>query len=113
MADKNWLAGGKILIPAQAVVCLIATVTPFGTAWAQRCTVSQYCRVLYTLCTAEVASKRGALEWARDNLDPRWRSLLTQVIEDRVLGWDPNEPPRPGSTEAMYEFAAYAESFAR
>jgi diguanylate cyclase (GGDEF)-like protein/PAS domain S-box-containing protein len=33
MADKNWQAGGKILIPAQAVVCLIATVTPFGTAW--------------------------------------------------------------------------------
>jgi hypothetical protein len=24
-----------------------------------------------------VASKRGALEWARDHLDPKWRSLLT------------------------------------
>src|ERR1700682_5061112 len=33
MADKNWQAGGKILIPAQAVVCLIATAAPFGTAW--------------------------------------------------------------------------------
>src|SRR6202022_1954188 len=33
MADKNWQAGGKILIPAQAVVCLIATVAPFGAAW--------------------------------------------------------------------------------
>ena len=30
MADKNWQAGGKILIPAQAVVCLVATVAPFG-----------------------------------------------------------------------------------
>jgi diguanylate cyclase (GGDEF)-like protein/PAS domain S-box-containing protein len=34
MADKNWQAGGKNLIPAQAAVCLIATLAPFGTAWA-------------------------------------------------------------------------------
>jgi diguanylate cyclase (GGDEF)-like protein/PAS domain S-box-containing protein len=34
MADKNWQAGGKILIPAQAVACLIATVAPFGAALA-------------------------------------------------------------------------------
>jgi hypothetical protein len=51
------------------------------------------------LYTARVTSKRGALEWARVNLDPKWRPLLTQVIEDRVLGWDPADPPRPGSLE--------------
>jgi diguanylate cyclase (GGDEF)-like protein/PAS domain S-box-containing protein len=34
MADKNWQAGGKILIPAQAAVCLIATFAPFGAARA-------------------------------------------------------------------------------
>jgi PAS domain-containing protein len=34
MADKNWQAGGKILIPAQAVVCVVATVAPFGAALA-------------------------------------------------------------------------------
>jgi diguanylate cyclase (GGDEF)-like protein/PAS domain S-box-containing protein len=33
MAGKNWQAGGKILIPAQALACLIATVVPFGLAW--------------------------------------------------------------------------------
>src|SRR5260370_20613708 len=33
MADKNWQAGGKILIPARALVCLIATVAWFGAAW--------------------------------------------------------------------------------
>src|SRR4029077_5135163 len=33
MADKNWQGGGKILILAQAVVCLIATGAPFGAAW--------------------------------------------------------------------------------
>jgi Domain of unknown function (DUF4111) len=91
----------------------LKTWAPFAVAWTQRYAVSTYCRILYTLHTARVASKRCALEWARDNLDPRWRPLLTQVIEDRALGWDPADPPRPGSLEAAYEFAAYAESFAR
>src|SRR6266849_3230605 len=34
MADKDGQAGGKIWIPAQAVVCLIAAVAPSATAWA-------------------------------------------------------------------------------
>src|SRR6266404_7905457 len=33
MADKNWRAGGRILIPAQAIACVIATIAPFGAAW--------------------------------------------------------------------------------
>jgi diguanylate cyclase (GGDEF)-like protein/PAS domain S-box-containing protein len=32
MADKNWQAGGKILIPAQALVCLLAVFMPFSAA---------------------------------------------------------------------------------
>lgn len=85
----------------------------YGIAWMQRFTVAAYCRALYTLCTGAVTSKRGAMEWARENLDPAWRPLLTQVIEDRELGWDPNDPPRPGAVEAMREFADFAESCAR
>src|SRR3981189_3173308 len=34
MADKDGQAGGKILIPAQAVVCLTAAVAPSASAWA-------------------------------------------------------------------------------
>jgi diguanylate cyclase (GGDEF)-like protein/PAS domain S-box-containing protein len=34
MADKNWQAGGKIFIPAQAAACLIGILVPFGAAWA-------------------------------------------------------------------------------
>ena len=86
---------------------------PFDIAWTQRYLVSTYCRVLYTLHTGAVTSKRGALDWAHDALDPRWRPLLVQVLADRSLGWDPSQPPRPGALEATYEFAAHAESFAR
>jgi len=32
MADKNWQAGGNVLISAQAVVCLIVTVAPISAA---------------------------------------------------------------------------------
>ncbi len=34
MTDKNWQAGGKISIPARAVVCVVAIVVPFGSARA-------------------------------------------------------------------------------
>ena len=34
MADKNWQAGGKILIPAKALACLIVTLAPVRAAWA-------------------------------------------------------------------------------
>jgi diguanylate cyclase (GGDEF)-like protein/PAS domain S-box-containing protein len=35
MASKNWQAGGKFVIPAQALVCLIGILSPFGIARAQ------------------------------------------------------------------------------
>ncbi|MFD4585754.1 aminoglycoside adenylyltransferase domain-containing protein [Streptomyces sp. NPDC058423] len=89
----------------------IRTWASFDLAWTQRYTVTTYCRVLYSLHTGRVASKRGALDWAYRNLEPRWRPLLTQVRDDRERGWDPADPPRPGSLEATYAFAAYAESF--
>ncbi|GIE99082.1 aminoglycoside adenylyltransferase domain-containing protein [Paractinoplanes rishiriensis] len=88
----------------------LRTWAPFDIAWTQRYAVATYCRTLYTLDTAEVAYKRQAMEWARDHLDPRWRPLLTQAIEDRALGWDPAAPPRPGSMAETYAFAAYAEA---
>jgi diguanylate cyclase (GGDEF)-like protein/PAS domain S-box-containing protein len=35
MASKNWQAGGKFVIPAQALMCLIGILAPFGIARAQ------------------------------------------------------------------------------
>ena len=94
------------------VLADLRTWAPFEIAWTQRYAVTAYCRVLYSLRTAQVAAKRSALEWACENLDPRWRPLLTQVMNDRDRGWDPAEPPRAGSLALTYEFATYAESFA-
>src|ERR1700748_3122313 len=33
MASKDWQASGKVVIPAQAIVCLIGILMPFGPAW--------------------------------------------------------------------------------
>jgi hypothetical protein len=81
----------------------------FDIAWAQRYAVTTLCRMLYTLDTAEVASKQASLEWAQDALNPAWRDLIQQVLDDRALGWDPNDPPRAGSVEATTAFAEHAK----
>lgn len=81
-------------------------------AWGQRYAVTMACRILYTLETAQVASKHGALEWAQRTLDPRWRPLLGQVRDDRGRGWDPSERPRPGTAAEARAFAAYAVGWA-
>jgi hypothetical protein len=77
-------------------------------AWGQRYAVVTVCRILYTLDTGEVASKPAALEWALRTVDPRWRPLLAQVRDERVLGWQPNRSPRSGEADAARAFVAYA-----
>jgi hypothetical protein len=88
------------------------TWVTFEIAWAQRYAVTTLCRMLYTLDTGEVASKRASLEWAQHTLDPAWRNLIQQVLDDRALGWNPDEPPRAGSVEATIAFAEYAKELA-
>lgn len=84
----------------------------FDIAWAQRYAVTTFCRILQTIETGRVMSKKAALFWARDNLDPRWSRLIQQVIDDRSLGRDPDEPPRTGSVEQTLAFADYAKAYA-
>lgn len=81
-------------------------------AWGQRYLVVTACRILYTLATAEVASKAGALEWAQRTIDPLWRPLLAQVRDDRAVGFVLGQGPRPGEADAASAFAAYAVKWA-
>jgi predicted nucleotidyltransferase len=86
------------------------TWATFDIAWVQRYAVSTLCRILHTLDCGRVTSKKAALEWGRDNLDPQWYPLIQQVIDDRPLGFDADEPPRPGSVEQTMEFLDYAQA---
>jgi len=84
------------------------TWTSFELAWSQRYAVQTLCRMLYTLERGEVASKQTSLEWAKSALPTDWRDLFQQVLDDRGIGWDPADRPRPGSVQATLEFAEYA-----
>jgi predicted nucleotidyltransferase len=108
-------------VPPEALcsrmLCLIETFLPdllswlsFDTAWAQRYAVTSLCRMLYTLDTGKVASKPAALEWAKKALAPEWHDLIQQALDDRPLGWDPDDPPRPGSVKATVAFAEYVKA---
>jgi hypothetical protein len=95
-----------------ALASLLADLAPWididTVAWGQQYAVVTACRILYTLATAQVTSKPGALEWAQRTLDPRWRPLLAQVCDDRDLGFLPDQHPRPGEADEARAFAAYA-----
>ena len=81
-------------------------------AWVQRILIATTCRILFTLDTAEVTSKRLALEWAIQRFEPEWKPLFSQVIADRALGLDVEEPPRPGSVEQSLAFVEHAQDVA-
>jgi hypothetical protein len=87
----------------------LLTWTSFEQAWSQRYAVQTLCRMLFTLETGQVASKPAALEWAKRTLPANWGGLFQQVLDDRAIGWDPADRPRPGSVEATIEFAEYAK----
>jgi hypothetical protein len=42
-----------------------------------------YCRMLQTLQTGSVQSKKAAVMWAREFIDPRWVELIDQAWEER------------------------------
>ncbi len=83
----------------------LATWTSLDIAWMQRYAVTTFCRILHTLETGRVTSKRSALLWARDALDPAWRSLIQGTIDERAEY--SADPTRPGLVEATVAFGEY------
>lgn len=82
----------------------------FDIAWVQRTAVATSCRILHTTNCGQVTSKKAALEWCRDNIDPKWSAFIQQVIDDRTLGLDFDDPPRPGSVERTLAFIGFMQA---
>ena len=55
--------------------------------WKQPYLVLTFCRLLHTLATGTVASKREAAEWALDKLDAEWAKLIQAALVDRPDPW--------------------------
>ena len=68
--------------------------------WVQPYVVLSYCRMLYTLSTGEVTSKRAGAQWAQENLEARWRSLIQRAVEARPY---PSQKAQEQADEAEVE----------
>jgi hypothetical protein len=55
--------------------------------WKQPYLVTTLCRILHTLETGRVSTKRASLEWSREALPSEWRSLIQQALDDRPDPW--------------------------
>ena len=49
---------------------------PIDANWLQAFIVTQYCRMLHSLETGTVTSKKAASAWAKGRLDPKWAGLI-------------------------------------
>jgi len=86
-----------------------ATDGALSSALAQQQHVLALCRVLYTLEHAEVTSKELAARWALQALDPQWRPLITQAIEERPHPWERvHQQADVQLVQNTYTFGAYA-----
>ena len=79
-------------------------------AWGQRYAVATLCRMLHSVATDAVASKRASLLWGLAELPAEWHPLLEAALEGRALGWDPDDAPAPEDVEATRRFAEWART---
>ena len=55
----------------------------FNSRFGQSFVVLTYCRVLHTLHTGTVQSKKAGMEWAKRFVDPKWIELIDQAWNER------------------------------
>lgn len=78
----------------QQIPNLVADITGWislDVGWGQRYLVTTVCRMLYSLASGEVTSKKGALRWASEELDPPLASAARPSGRRPVSGL---RPPR-------------------
>jgi hypothetical protein len=73
--------------------------------WKQPYLVLTCCRLLLTIESARIATKRDAGEWALEALDDDWAPLVRRVLDDRPDPWlrvyEPAEPDLVARTLAF------------
>jgi hypothetical protein len=60
-----------------------APLTFFNSRFGQSFTVLTYCRMLHTLHTGTVQSKKAGMQWAKQIVDPQWVKLIDQAWHER------------------------------
>jgi predicted nucleotidyltransferase len=76
--------------------------------------VLSFCRMLHTLETGRVTSKREAGEWAFGASDPEWQGLIQAALNERPDPWRKvHEPADPDAAEHALAFMAYSRKVGR
>ena len=77
--------------------------------WAQTFAVLSYCRMIHTLATGDVFSKKKGAAWAKENLDPSWVGLINDALSTRInqyeYCWSPSDPKLVRQTLAFIQYA--------
>lgn len=77
--------------------------------------VLSYCRMLHTLQTGSIESKRAGAIWAKEVLDTRWRQLIGRAWDSRP--GDASQKVRqkadPADLQSTWEFMKYALDLGR
>jgi hypothetical protein len=85
----------------------------FNSQFGQSFTVLTCCRILHTLHTDRVMSKKAGVQWAGENIDSEWRSLINKAWKDREgvrFGVKINQLTLPDLCDQTLAFIDYAIS---
>jgi hypothetical protein len=55
----------------------------FNSRFGQSFVVLTYCRMLHTLHTGTVQSKKAGAKWAKEFVEPKWSELIDQAWKER------------------------------
>ena len=75
--------------------------------------VGLYARMLHTLTTGEVHSKKASLLWALETLEPSWRGLLGRALATRKGDLAAEGSADPADVAATRAFASHVRDLAR
>ncbi|MFZ0546643.1 MAG: aminoglycoside adenylyltransferase domain-containing protein [Candidatus Promineifilaceae bacterium] len=77
--------------------------------WAQPFAVISYCRMLQTVESGRIHSKRAGYEWAIQNLDPKWCPLIKRAWAERPNpGRKASQPANTAEQQLTRDFIRYA-----
>ena len=88
---------------------LLADSEGLNNGWRQPYVALSFARMLHTLESGAVHSKKAAVDWARTHLDPRWTPLLERAWDkhsDQFLRY--SEPADPVDLRLTRQFIRFA-----
>jgi hypothetical protein len=75
--------------------------------------VGLFCRMLHTLATGAVWSKKAGMAWAQAHLDPQWHGLIARAAAVRKGdAAQSGQPADPADVAATHAFALHAVDYA-